>query len=105
VSTTEAQTPNRNSLYSEAQRILRERHRDEFEQIVTEEYRKVGLTYRPRLTDEQKAERARQAEQEKAEKALQRLVEQYPVLRDRVSVLTAQEGASSVRLDGETFAV
>lgn len=47
----------KNRLYSEAQRELRNRHTAEFTQIIEAKYAAEGLTYRRRLSEEEKAAR------------------------------------------------
>lgn len=46
----------KNSLYGKALQQLRNEHADEFVGIVEDLFAAYGLTYRRRLTDEQKAE-------------------------------------------------
>lgn len=45
----------KNKLYSEALRELRESHRAEFDALVTTKFEAVGLTYRKRLSSEERA--------------------------------------------------
>lgn len=85
--------------YATAQRRLREAHLDEFNALVSEEYAKVGKTYKPRPTEEQKqakeaaekAERERKAAERKAErdaKKLAKFLEDNPSLAAKIAVIT-----------------
>jgi len=64
---------NLNKAYGSASQRLRDGHRDEFNQMYTEEAAKLGETWHPRLTAEQRA-----AEE------FDRLVTEFPFLRDRL---------------------
>lgn len=84
--TTEAKQPTdadlRSQAYNTATRLLRDRHRDEFTELVKAEAEKLGVTYTPRLTAEQRAEQKMQA-----------LLEEFPNLKAKVaSVDDADQG-------------
>lgn len=68
----------RSKVNARAHRILRDNHRQEWDEIMQAEYKAEGLTYRPRLSPEAKAERDRVRREEKAAARLEKLVEQYP---------------------------
>lgn len=71
---TDVTTRNEHSkAYSEATTKLREAHRDEFNGYVQEAMAKRGITWTPRLTDEQKAMLT-----------IRELLEQYPALREEL---------------------
>lgn len=77
-----AQTPSKSSLYAQAQKQLRERHKEEFNQLVQDAYAEHGMTYRPRLTPEQREARKREREREHAEELLRKLKERHPILNE-----------------------
>jgi hypothetical protein len=60
--------------YSSATARLREEKREEFDGLYAEEAQKLGVTYTPRPNAEQKAEQE-----------LNRLLEEFPHLRDRLT--------------------
>lgn len=84
-----SETPSKSTLYGQAVRELRNRHAQEFDEIVSGIYAEHGLTYTRRLTPEERAEKAAAEERAKADAALARLLERHPVLAERVST---QEG-------------
>lgn len=45
----------KNALYAEAMREVRDNHREEFDALVAEKFEANGLTYKKRLTGEDKA--------------------------------------------------
>lgn len=49
-----------NKLYTAATRRLRERFAEEFQDILADEYEKAGLTYKRRLSADERAEQERQ---------------------------------------------
>lgn len=61
----------RNAAYNAAARALREKHPDEWDTLVSAEYEARGLTYRRRLTPE-----------EKARKVIEDTLAEFPDLRD-----------------------
>lgn len=63
----------RSQAYNKATRELRAKHRDEFTAMVRAEAEKLGVTYNPRPTREEKAERA-----------LEALLEENPHLRQKI---------------------
>lgn len=81
----EAPQVKRSALYARAQRVLRERHSEEWHQIMAEQHEAEGLVYRRRLSPKEREEREAQREREKAERQLERLVSRYPMLKDRVT--------------------
>jgi len=81
---TEAQV--KNALYSQALQALRNQYIDDFNNLVSEAYENYGLTYRRRLTDE-----------EKAEQQVRALIAANPTLSDRfVEVGKTDGGAPTV---------
>lgn len=62
----------RRAAYTEANTRLREAHRDDFEKFYEEECKKVGVTYKRRLTDA-----------EKAQQKIDQLLAEHPELRER----------------------
>jgi hypothetical protein len=60
--------------YSAATRRLREAHKDEFNGFMREEAKRLGVDWAPRLTPEQKAEQE-----------FDRLLEEHPHLRAKVT--------------------
>lgn len=70
------QTPDsaRSRAYNRATKRLREQFPDQWNVFIGEEYEKEGLTYRRRLSEE-----------EKAEQTVADLLEKYPSLRSLVS--------------------
>lgn len=73
-------TPARSTIYAKSTAILRERHREEFDAILAEEFGKVGLAYVKRLTAEERAERDRRIAEAKAAQKVKALQEQFPDL-------------------------
>lgn len=82
----QSKAPTKSSLYGKAQQILRDRHLEEFEGLVTDLYAEHGYRYVRRLTPEERAAKAEAEERAKAEARLAKLVQQYPVLAERVAV-------------------
>ena len=72
--------PNRNKLYAKATASLREKHRSEFEALLHEEYKAAGLTYRRRLTAEERAERDKRIAETKAAQKVMKIQEEFPDL-------------------------
>ena len=66
----------RNKLYTEAQTELRERHEEEFVDLISAKYAEHGLSYRRRLSEEAKAE-----------KQIRELLAQHPGLASRFEIL------------------
>jgi hypothetical protein len=77
----------KNQARSNAEKELRDHHPDEWAQLMTTHHQRLGVTWNPRLTDEQKAA-----------KQVETLFENYPEVRDQfvTSVL-----AKSAHEDGE----
>jgi len=80
---------------------LIQNHRAEYEEHMREEHASRGLTWRRRLTPEERAERdaalererearRRQREREREEKALAALLEKHPGLAERLQVETPE---------------
>ena len=80
----------RSTLYSRAQTILRERHEDEFVDIITGLYAEAGLVYKRRLSPAEKAAAEKARTLEVAEKKLAALLEKHPDLADAIA---ARQGA------------
>lgn len=59
--TTPTESDLRTKAYNAATRTLRAKYRNEFTALVTEEATKLGVTYKPRPTPEEKAEQKLQA--------------------------------------------
>lgn len=70
----------RSQAYNKATRDLRAKHREEFTAMVTAEAEALGVTYRPRLTAEEKAERK-----------LAALMEEHPHLQEKIKEMASAE--------------
>ncbi len=68
-----AEKPSKTKLYAQAEQVLRERHFEEFQEIVAEVYAEHGYVYKRRLSAEERAERDRLAELAKVEAQLAEL--------------------------------
>lgn len=68
-----------NKAYSAASARLREEHRKQFDALYVEEAAKLGVEYKPKPTEE-----------EKAEQQLRELLAQHPNLRSKIAPATAE---------------
>lgn len=73
-----------NKAYGKATTRLREAHREEFDALVAEEYRKVGLAFRRRRTAEEREQDERKARTERAQAALRKLLTAHPELQEEM---------------------
>lgn len=85
-----AEKPSKAKLYSQAEQLLRERHIEEFHQIVRGLYEENGYTYSRRLSAEERAERKRAREVEQARAAMAALREKFPELENELPLGVAE---------------
>lgn len=78
----------KNALYSSALQEIRNRHSDEFVDLLVDSYAEYGLVYKPRLTEEQKAEQQVRA-----------LFAANPALAAKFAEVTDEEEAADASLD------
>lgn len=71
----ESVTAKKNRLRNKAERLVLNRHRDEFDKVAKELFEENGVEYKPRLSEEQKAEQA-----------LEKLLAANPSLRSKFNV-------------------
>lgn len=69
-----------NRLYGQAQAILRDKYREEFNDILAGLWSAEGLVYKPRLTAEEKAAAKAEAARAKAQAKLDALLSEFPEL-------------------------
>jgi len=69
----------RKRAYGTAVQRLHDKHRSELETYVSEEYAKVGLTYRRRLSKDERAELEHQEKVAKARETVRALVAEHGV--------------------------
>lgn len=69
-----------NRRYGAALKTLRERHEEEFIDILKEKYAAEGAEYQPRLTAEQKAEKAKAEKLARAQAKIAALHAEFPEL-------------------------
>ncbi len=87
----------RNKAYGAATTRLRDAHRDEFNALLEEEYKALGLTPRRRRTAEEIEAEAKAKEQIKAERAETKRLEKIAKLKAEMeALLTRDEVAMEV---------
>ena len=62
----ESKTVSRSTVYAKATAILREKHREEFDSILTAQFAAAGMTYKRRKTAEEREAEAAEARLAKA---------------------------------------
>lgn len=71
----------RNQLRNQAERHILELHRDEFDAYAEELYTKNGLSFRRRVSAEEREAKAQQEKEAKAKAKLEKLYAEFPNLR------------------------
>jgi len=71
----------RNQLRNQAERHILELHRDEFDAYTEKLYTDNGLTYRRRVTPEERAAKVAAEKEAKAKAKLEKLYAEFPNLR------------------------
>jgi hypothetical protein len=66
-----------NRAYSAATTLLRHNHKDEFEKLLTAEYERRGLSYRPRVSPVEREERAKAEKMAKARARVDAIVTEF----------------------------
>ena len=71
------QTLTRSQSYNRAETLLKDRHRDEFEEILAGVYAENGHDYKPRLTPEERAQAVLEERKRKAQARIAAEVAKY----------------------------
>lgn len=71
----------RNKLRNQAERHILELHRDEFDAYAEQLYTENGLSFRRRVSAEERAAKAQQDKEAKAKAKLEKLYAEFPNLR------------------------
>ena len=77
-------TSKQNQAYNAAWARIREKYRDEYDQLVDEEFAKRGLERKKRATAEERATRLHKERIERATAALDKLLAENPELKDHL---------------------